>query len=58
MPAAYIKVIGIRKGQQPKITYRRVTRNGGRRSGEPVVRRWLQFICKAWGLPTNWERVA
>ena len=53
-PAAFVKILGIRKGDQPKVTYKRVTRSGGRRPGESVNVRWLTFRTGAWRLPENW----
>jgi hypothetical protein len=53
-PAAFVRVVGVRWGQQPKVTLRRVTRSGGRRSGETDFRHWLQFVSGVWRLPENW----
>jgi hypothetical protein len=53
--AAYVRITRVTKGQQPKVSYRRVTRSGRKRSGEMVLRRWLSFFEGAWRLPPDWE---
>ncbi len=53
-PAAFVKLVRVRKGDQPKVTYERVTRSGGKRPGESVNVRWLTFRDGAWRLPENW----
>jgi hypothetical protein len=53
----YIKVLGVRRGPQPKVRYIRVTRSGRRRAGETEALRWLQYGGKAWRLPESWVAV-
>ena len=55
--AAFVRILRVTKGQQPKVAYRRVTRTGGKRYGELVTRRWLSFMDGAWRLPAGWEPV-
>lgn len=57
-PAAYVRILGVRRGDQPKVRYRRVTKAGGRRSGELEALRWLQWREGAWRLPADWLKVA
>lgn len=52
-PAAYVKILRVQRGQQPKVFYRRITKAGKPRPERAA--HWLQYFNGAWRLPEAWE---
>lgn len=52
----YARIIGVSKGQQPKVTYVEVTKTGKKKSSI-VGRAWLQIREGEWQLPEAYELV-
>ena len=58
-PARMVRIAGIRRGQQPKVSYYLVSRTGKRVESlrTPLYMAWMQWVDGAWRVPAGWEAV-
>ena len=49
----FVQIVGVSYGQQPKATYRQITKAGKAKSSP--IRCWLTWSGKQWTMSSTWE---